>query len=111
MYVNFRYIGQTFESGESSEDEPQSATDKIKRAFEDSIGTAEDLDARMGDEDTAYRPEDDGLYDSTSFGDSLKNSLKEQTKQFADFFKTALFAKGGYAIVIIIVLNTLTCLH
>ena len=91
----YRYIGQTFETGESADGEPESSSDKIKRAFEDSIGTADDLDAKMGDEDTAYRPEDEGLYDSTSFGDSMKNSLKEQTKQFAEFFKTALFSKDG----------------
>ena len=49
----------------------------------------------MGGDGTVYRPEDEGLYDSTSFRDSLKNSLKEQTKQFAEFFKTALFSKDG----------------
>ena len=43
-----------------------------------------------------YRPDDGGLYDSTSFGDSLKHSLKAQAKQFGDFFKTALFGKDGY---------------
>ena len=91
-----RYIGQTFDSGESTDDEPQSASEKLKRAWEDSIGSHDDLDARMGAEDTAYRPEDDGLYDSTSFRDSLKNSLKKQAAAFADFFKTALFSNDGY---------------
>ena len=49
----------------------------------------------LGEEDPEYRPDDPSLYDPSSFGDSLKESLKEQAKQFADFFKTALFGKGG----------------
>jgi hypothetical protein len=49
----------------------------------------------LGEEDPVYRPDDPALYDPTSFGDSLKESLKEQAKKFADFFKTALFGKGG----------------
>lgn len=91
-----RYIGQTFDSGESTDGAPEPATEKLKRAFEDSIGSHADLDGKMGDEDTVYRPEDDSLYDSTSFRDSLNNNLKEQTAQFAEFFKTALFSKDGY---------------
>lgn len=102
-----RYIGQTFESGESTDGEPQSATDKIKRAFGDALDSAKDqtgsgggigdeLDSRFGEESTEYRPDDAGLYDSRSFGDSLKDSLKQQAKQFGEFFKTALFGKDGY---------------
>ena len=91
----YRFKGQTYESSESTDREPEFSSDKIKRTFEDSIGSADDLDAKMGGDGTVYRPEDEGLYDSTSFRDSLKNSLKEQTKQFAEFFKTALFSKDG----------------
>ena len=112
--MTYRYIGQTFESGESADGEPQSASEKIKRAIEGAVDDAKDiasggmgnigsggdisgaLDDRFGSENTVYRPDDGGLYDSTSLGDSLKSSLKEQTKQFSEFFKTALFGKDGY---------------
>lgn len=113
LLLHDRYIGQTFDSGESADGEPQSATDKIKRAIEGAVDDAKDfgsgamgdigshgdigsaLDDKFGSENTVYRPDDGGLYDSTSLGDSLKNSLKEQTKQFSEFFKTALFGKDG----------------
>ncbi|WAR20850.1 CRB-like protein [Mya arenaria] len=89
----FRYIGQTFESGESAEGEdPDSKEDPIDRGREPD---ADALDDMLGDEDTSYRPDDPDLYDPSSFGDSLKESLKEQAKQFAEFFKTALFGKNG----------------
>ena len=61
----------------------------------DSIGFGGDIG---GSENAIYRPEDASLYDSTSLGDSLKNSLKTQTRQFSEFFKSALFEKDGYGI-------------
>ncbi|XP_053407458.1 uncharacterized protein LOC123547213 isoform X2 [Mercenaria mercenaria] len=88
----FRYIGQTFESGETDEEEePDSKEETVERDKPD----FDELDDMLGDEDPAYRPDDPSLYDPESFGDSLKKSLQEQTKKFADFFKTALFGKGG----------------
>ena len=45
----------------------------------------------MLEDEGPYRPEDSDLYDPTSVKDSLKKSLKEAAKKFADFFKTALF--------------------
>ena len=87
-YFQYRYIGQTFESGESDEDEDP---DKKEAPVERRKPDAENIDGMLGDEDTKYRPDDPSLYDPTSFGDSLKESLKEQAKQFAEMFKQALF--------------------
>ncbi|KAL4222205.1 hypothetical protein ACF0H5_018243 [Mactra antiquata] len=86
----FRYIGQTYDSGETAEDEePSSEKEKIER------GSFDDLDKGLGDEDTEYRPEDSSLYDQTSFKDSMLESMKNEAKKFAEFFKNALFGKGG----------------
>ena len=59
------------------------------------------MDDRFGEEDTAYRPDDTSLYDSKPVKDQLMDQLKQQTKQFADFFKTALFGDDGYVKTII----------
>ncbi|KAH3708804.1 hypothetical protein DPMN_068263 [Dreissena polymorpha] len=81
-------LRQTFESGESDEDEdPDKKEAPVKRRKPD----AENIDGMLGDEDTKYRPNDPSLYDPRSFGDSLKESLKQQAKQFAEMFKQALF--------------------
>lgn len=87
----YRYIGQTFDSGETAEDgEPDEKSEDIERE-----GSHDDLEDMMGDEDPTYRPDDPDLYDPQSFGDSLLDSLKEQSKMFMEFFKTALFGKNG----------------
>ncbi|XP_052224342.1 uncharacterized protein LOC127839993 [Dreissena polymorpha] len=99
----FRYIGQTFESGESDEDvDPDKKKKNVGRrkpnAKKTPVGrrkpNAKNIDGMLGDEDTKYRPDDPSLYDPTSFGDSLKESLKEQAKQFAEMFKQALFGSN-----------------
>lgn len=88
----FRYIGQTFDTGETADgEEPDEKEEKIEREE----GEYDMADEMMGEEDTAYRPDDPSLYNPQSFGDSLKESLKEQSKKFIEFFKTALFGKSG----------------
>ncbi|WAR20774.1 hypothetical protein MAR_014748 [Mya arenaria] len=83
----FRYIGQTFESGESAEGEdPDVKEEPISRGQKPEKGALEE---------TKYRPEDPDLYDPLSCSESFKESLKKQAKQFAEFFKTALFGKNG----------------
>lgn len=92
----FRYIGQTFESGESAEDDdPKAQSANVERDKENERDISEELDHRFGEEDTTYRPDDPALYDPQSFQDSLKESLKEQAKKFSNFFKTALFGSKG----------------
>jgi hypothetical protein len=87
-----RYIGQTFVSGETNQEEdPELKEEKLERQFAD----ANELGSMLGQENSAYRPDDPSLYDQTPFVDSLKKSLKEQAKKFVNFFKTALFGKGG----------------
>ncbi|WAR20843.1 hypothetical protein MAR_014817 [Mya arenaria] len=89
----FRYIGQTFESGETVEGEgPDTKEEPIIRGREPDTDA---LDAMMEDEDSIYRHDVPELYDPSSFSDSLKKSLKEQAKKFAEFFKTALFGENG----------------
>ena len=85
----------TADSGESTDDEPQSVSEKLKRAWKDSIGSHEDLDAQIGADNTLYKPEDDSRHNSASFGKRLMNSLKKKAAAFFEFFKKALFSKDG----------------
>ena len=90
-----RFVGQTADFGESTDDELQPLSEKLDRILDSSKGSFKDFEIPIEDGETFYRPEDDSLYDSTTFVESLKKSLKTQTAAFADFFKTALFSKDG----------------
>ena len=87
-----RYIGQTFQSGESADGEPQSATEHIKRAMEEATDDAKDF---VSSSQGVYRPDDADLYDTTSFGDSLKTASKRRLRNSANSSKQRYLEKMG----------------
>lgn len=101
MYL-LRFIGQTFESGETEDGEnngePVSKLEKLKRSFMDSIGSKEDLAASMNDEKIDRRRR--GISDilgsvkdavGLDWGEDFGNDIKEKAGQFKEFFKTSFF--------------------